>query len=110
MISSELFSLFLFNKKKVNDSLEVKLCDFGNAVDLLKEKNYDAIGRNTLIYSAPEIFEKNVTCTPKVDIYGLGALIWSLLKGEEPFSNVQTSYHIIVYIKNGYILENQILV
>lgn len=81
------------------------MCDFGNAVDLLAEKNHDSIGRNALSYSAPEIFEKIPIYTRSVDIYSLGVLMWTLLKGEEPFSNVQTSYHIIVYIKNGYVFE-----
>ncbi|XP_022214559.2 chromosomal serine/threonine-protein kinase JIL-1-like [Drosophila obscura] len=72
----------------VNDNdLAVNLVDFGNASYDSTFLSWNDTPRYTLDYAPPELLSdpKLVTYTPAVDVYGLGATLYTMLVGHAPF-------------------------
>ena len=78
-----------------------KIADFGIAtVGTSKRLIVTKYGRGTAYYSAPEILlaeGSTPTYTNKVDIWGLGSILYELWEGKRPF---QTSFHVMQYFWN----------
>lgn len=75
----------------INDSGQVKLCDFGIATSLLesglrKRARYTVIG--TPCYMAPEVLKETEGYTEKADIWSLGITAIELATGSAPYSNL----------------------
>ncbi len=68
---------------------QVKICDFGLALDSASDTRLTAQGVlvGTPEYMAPEVV-RGETSTPASDIYSLGCLLMELLTGEVPFSEI----------------------
>ncbi|XP_026832820.1 chromosomal serine/threonine-protein kinase JIL-1 isoform X2 [Drosophila erecta] len=65
----------------------VKLVDFGNACYNSRFQSWKDKPRYTLDYAPPEMLaDANlVTYSPAVDIYGLGAMLYTMLVGHQPY-------------------------
>ena len=61
----------------------------------------DGLGKGTLAYTAPEIFE-NKDYTFSVDIYSLGITLHALFTSQEPFQRAKTNIQIMMGIKRGF--------
>ncbi|MCA9492915.1 MAG: AAA family ATPase, partial [Myxococcales bacterium] len=73
--------------------LEVKLTDFGLASIVEAQETVDAgpFAGGTPAYMAPEQFESRWRdYGPWTDLYGVGCLIWSMVKGLPPFGTTTT--------------------
>lgn len=66
---------------KVSDS--IKVIDFGLAEILAKKDAKAKRPGGTLLYMAPQCFEKIVS--PKVDVWSAGVILYNLLTGDYPF-------------------------
>ncbi|EPZ33370.1 kinase-like protein [Rozella allomycis CSF55] len=88
----------------VNNDGSLMLSDFSNACVVDKETLmlYDGLGRGTTAFCAPEIFSRKEGYDFAVDIYSLGVLLFTLLNGQMPFSNVAHPPSMINAIKKGF--------
>ncbi|XP_022216069.2 chromosomal serine/threonine-protein kinase JIL-1-like [Drosophila obscura] len=70
-----------------SQDLTIKLIDFGNACYNSSSKNWKDIPRYTLDYAAPELLADSrfVSYSPGVDIYGLGATLYTIVVGHPPY-------------------------
>lgn len=72
----------------LNDSknpFDIKIIDFGIS-GLLSDIGGDNIHAGTMAYSPPEIISKaNLTSSPKIDVWGLGVVLYLLLTKHFPF-------------------------
>ena len=71
----------------VNETGEIKLCDFGLA--RLKSTNYVETVSNTAgtpAYQSPEML-RDEPITEKVDLYGFGIMLWQMFTGKLPWSD-----------------------
>ncbi|KAH8418193.1 hypothetical protein KR222_000147, partial [Zaprionus bogoriensis] len=69
------------------DSLDVKLIDFGNSCYNRRFLSWKDKPRYTLDYAPPELLtDPNVVSySPAVDVYGLGATLYTMLVGHAPY-------------------------
>ncbi|XP_041724179.1 receptor-interacting serine/threonine-protein kinase 3 [Coregonus clupeaformis] len=79
----------------LDDSLHAKLTDFGlarvyHSVSKANRKDTGEDG-GTLTYMPPEAFDMTYKPTHASDIYSYGILLWSIITGEEPYPNAQSS-------------------
>ncbi|EPQ29290.1 uncharacterized protein PFL1_03045 [Pseudozyma flocculosa PF-1] len=85
----------------LTDELTIKLCDFNSAVfPNPADPPTDGMGLGTPAYGAPEL--SRATGGPgassfsfPIDIYSLGAVLYSLATGVEPFSNARSVIEIL---------------
>ena len=63
----------------------VKLCDFGFTREYEGTANYLQTFCGTVCYSAPEMLRGEKYAGEKVDVWSLGIILYSLLRGELPF-------------------------
>ncbi|KAN0064546.1 hypothetical protein ACQY0O_002174 [Thecaphora frezii] len=85
----------------LTDDLAIKLCDFNSAVfPNPNDPPTDGMGLGTPAYGAPEL--SRATGGPgassfswPIDIYSLGAVLYSLATGVEPFSNARSVVEIL---------------
>lgn len=63
------------------------ICDFGGAREMADDRVVGARGETsgTLAYMAPELLQNVPTLTAKVDIWGVGVVMFNLLVGRAPF-------------------------
>jgi serine/threonine protein kinase len=84
----------------VTDAGEVKITDFGLALDLKKQGQYDStfiMGVGSPAYMSPEQI-KEYPLDQKTDLYSLGVVFYELLTGRRPFrgaNRAQLIYKII---------------
>jgi non-specific serine/threonine protein kinase len=84
----------------VNDAGEVKITDFGLALDLKKQGEYDStfiMGVGSPAYMSPEQI-KEYPLDQKTDLYSLGVVFYEMLTGRRPFrgaNRAQLIYKII---------------
>ena len=70
---------------------KVKIIDFGLSCYIDDLKDLDNIIRcGTINYSAPEMINKEMVYNEKIDIYSLGVIMYFLLKGSLPFSDIKS--------------------
>ncbi len=94
-------NILLFKNK---DSYDIKVCDFGSAMEMDNDNNvfikYPAPGKN--IYSAPEMRLKiNSSATidgTKADIFSLGICVLTVLIGCQPDSEENYKVYDMVYV------------
>ena len=68
-----------------NDSLEIKIVDFGIA-GLFSGRKSEVTKAGSINYLAPEIVSrKNLSASPALDIWAIGCILYSLLVGNLPF-------------------------
>ncbi|GAB4813021.1 hypothetical protein N2152v2_000067 [Parachlorella kessleri] len=74
-----------------------KVCDFGIAK--FKDRTFISTvnGQGTPAYMAPEMFDGH-RVTEKVDVFSFGVLLWEMLTGELPWSQVPAPVQIIYYV------------
>jgi calcium-dependent protein kinase len=65
---------------------EIKIIDFGLAVDLEREREDKRI-MGTVGYMAPESFSTSYTPTSKVDVYSVGVMLYNALTGTKLFAD-----------------------
>ncbi|CEM08830.1 unnamed protein product [Vitrella brassicaformis CCMP3155] len=66
-------------------SLNPKLCDFGLALNLLRQRSSKHRGRvGTPHWMAPEVL-RGAECTPAADVYSFGILLWEMLGVKIPY-------------------------
>lgn len=63
----------------------VKLCDFGFTREYEGKASYLQTFCGTICYSAPEMLKGEKYAGEKVDVWGLGIILYALLAGELPF-------------------------
>jgi len=68
----------------LNEAGEVKLADFGFAIQLTEEKNKRRTVIGTPYWMAPEIIQ-NLPYGKEVDIWSLGIMIMEMAEGEPPY-------------------------
>ncbi|KAJ1332564.1 hypothetical protein BSLG_008196 [Batrachochytrium salamandrivorans] len=61
----------------------------------------NGLGRGTLAYSAPDLFNSTTAYSFPVDMYSLGSR-FALISGCEPFGLARTSVHMMVGIQRGF--------
>lgn len=81
----------------ISDLLQPKLCDFGWATKVVKDKQKTTFC-GTFDYMAPEVFETQ-EYNSAVDIWSLGIILYELYHGESPFKG-KTVFEIFNNIKN----------
>jgi serine/threonine protein kinase len=64
-------------------SNSIKVIDFGLAELFQKDQKVSSDGAGTLLYMAPEVFERNFNF--KVDVWSTGVILYNLITGEHPF-------------------------
>ncbi|KAG0252764.1 hypothetical protein DFQ27_007865 [Actinomortierella ambigua] len=57
---------------------EVKLCDFGHAIDLTTPSSRDTAPKGTRRWMAPETLSNSPQYSTKSDVYALGIVMWEL--------------------------------
>ncbi|KAJ1341400.1 hypothetical protein BSLG_004020 [Batrachochytrium salamandrivorans] len=62
----------------------------------------NGLGRGTLAYSAPDLFNSTTAYSFPVDMYSLGVTLYALISGCEPFGLARTSVHMMVGIQRGF--------
>ncbi|XP_041429375.1 receptor-interacting serine/threonine-protein kinase 2 isoform X2 [Xenopus laevis] len=73
----------------LNKVLDVQLTDFGLSKTLTSASTYSTGG--TLAYMPPEALEDvNYKPSKAFDVYSFGILTWSVLSGQEPYSDVNS--------------------
>lgn len=75
-----------------------KVCDFGIAK--FKDRTFVSTlngQAGTPCYMAPELFD-GAQVTEKVDVYSFSILLWEMLTGQVPWSNVPSPMQIIYYV------------
>lgn len=75
-----------------------KVCDFGIAK--FKDRTFVSTVNGqagTPCYMAPELFD-GAQVTEKVDVYSFSILLWEMLTGQVPWSNVPSPMQIIYYV------------
>lgn len=80
-----------------NDSLDVKLLDFGNSRKMGENQGMNGV-YGTAFYVAPEVHAGKYT--EKCDMWSVGVILYMLLSGNPPF-NGSSDLHILQAVKNG---------
>jgi serine/threonine protein kinase len=98
----------------LNDFLDCKLADFGNAAFVGGEILTDGLGKGTLVYSAPELVTLGMIYSYPVDIYSVGVTLYTLctlylhsnhlVSGIEPFSLLSktSAVQTLIAIRSGF--------
>eukprot|EP00347_Sterkiella_histriomuscorum_P019855 403340048 len=73
-----------------NEDVIISLADFGLACHFSKNQNYSKVKCGTPGYIAPEILQQGLY-SKKVDMFGLGCLIYFMLTGKELFQGSNTA-------------------
>ncbi len=76
---------------------KVTLIDFAIAAELIQ--GCYVIPTGTPLYSPPESYKKG-SCNPEVDIFGLGAIMYYMLTGQDPVTSeglIDTSFYYAMY-------------
>jgi len=76
-------NVYLLKTRSHNGALRVKLIDFGSAVSL-NNPAQRRLTEGTYLYMAPEQLRRQ-PLSPATDLYGLGALMFTLISGRPPF-------------------------
>ena len=78
---------------------EIKIIDFGLAVDINREREDKRI-MGTIGYMAPELFINIFTLSSKIDIYSIGVILYNALTGTKLFAD-KDSKQMILNNKDG---------
>ncbi|KAL3899781.1 MAG: hypothetical protein SGCHY_001795 [Lobulomycetales sp.] len=70
----------------INDSYDIKLCDFGSAARVDKSEKFKYF-LGTAQYAAPEILRKEVYAGPKAESWAVGCCLFIMLTGVLPFTS-----------------------
>lgn len=73
----------------IDEENKVKLCDFGNCVELLSGTRNSICG--TYEYMAPEVINE-ISYDYSIDIWSLGILLYELLHGYSPFRSQENEF------------------
>lgn len=76
-------NVFLLNHQDAHQEIRIKLIDFGSAVSL-STPSQQALTQGSYLYMAPEQLRRQ-PLSPATDLYGLGALMFTLISGKPPF-------------------------
>ena len=82
----------------INENMEIRLCDFGLAIDNGIKEQKNICG--TLNYIAPELYNKRgggLKYSFKTDIWAFGVLMYSLFFHKAPFKKNQRKKSILIY-------------
>jgi serine/threonine protein kinase len=67
--------------------MNVKICDFGLAAQLVNSQERKNSACGTPNYLAPEVFEKSVGYSFEVDIWAIGIIAFTMFYGRPPFES-----------------------
>jgi len=84
----------------------VKISDFGLGKIIEKDQNYYASnGSISVKWSSPEVLG-SLKFTSKSDVWSFGVVLWEIYTfGEDPYSELPTTFKIIEKIQQGYTLK-----
>ncbi len=86
----------------LDEHMKAKLCDFGLAkvkTESSSQSNNGAAG--TLLWMAPELFQRRAVCTKETDVYSLGMTLWELASREIPFKDASNQAIARSWIEKG---------
>jgi sugar lactone lactonase YvrE/predicted Ser/Thr protein kinase len=91
---------------KIENDYIVKISDFGLGKIMEQDKQYYIINGNIPVkWTAPEVFDL-MKYTIKSDVWAFGVVLWEIYTfGEEPYSELRTTFKIIEKIQQGYTLK-----
>jgi len=91
----------------IDSKKQIKLFDFGFS-RILAPGKFSRLLVGTMMYCAPEILNKERYIGPEVDVWSLGAILYTMVSGKLPFEG-QTDGHIMQSIVNAeYIIPDNI--
>ncbi|DAZ96477.1 TPA: hypothetical protein N0F65_008344 [Lagenidium giganteum] len=87
----------------VDDSWHAKIADFGTNSGTMKTP--DSLVMTGLVgttrWMAPEVIRGEKVYTSKVDIYSLGLILWEIIDGKLPFSDIKWNTEIEEFVLKG---------
>lgn len=85
----------------LTENLDIRLGDFNSASQLGSYDGESRVGSGTRAYMAPEIFHKSRNYD-LVDIYSMGATMYYIITGKNPFHGIHNPVQMIICIKKGF--------
>ena len=82
-------NIFLYLPEGKTEALRVKIGDFGTStsISITNTTTYLATSAGTPGYMAPEVGEKSVPKTDRVDIWSLGCILYRIVTGSPLFNS-----------------------
>lgn len=88
----------LIQSTSIESTICAKLADFGIAKQYQPEQTTSQKG--TITYMAPEIF-KTFEYTPKVDVYSFAVVLWEMISGQKPWTDMKFHWQIEENVVQG---------
>jgi serine/threonine protein kinase len=83
----------------INARGEAMIGDFGSAQETWDDHTLTPEA-GTVQYAAPELFHEGSVCTPKVDVYSFGLVLYEILTGNPVFSIAMSPFDVIRNIRS----------